>query len=153
MQSLWKVLFATFIIISSNIPLLDAQSSEKNLTYILNGANACISIETSRTTAAGTPIILALEGSTVKCTMDTQGNVFAERKLHEPPVFEIDLLSLQLRLGNDIFPLAIYEQNSLRTRVMISQPRIQLPLRISENGKEGVLRFGKLEVPVGFDRE
>ena len=64
MHRLWKVLFATFIIISSNIPLLGAQSPEKNLTYTLNGANACISIETYQATAAGTPIILALEGST-----------------------------------------------------------------------------------------
>lgn len=156
MQRLWIVLLSTVIIISLNIPLLGAQSPEKNLTYTLNGCNACISIETYRATAAGTPIILALEGSTVKCTMDAQGNVFS-RKLdpqrHEPPVFEIDQLSFQLRLENNTFPISVYETNLLRTRVMISQPRIQLPLRLSENGKEGILLFGKLEVPVRFERD
>lgn len=156
MQRLWIVLFSIFIIISLNIPLLHTQSPEKNLTYTLNGANACISIETYRATATGTPVILALHGSTVKCSMDTQGNVFPEkqnRQRHEPPVFEIDLVSLQLRLDNNIFPISVYEKNSLRTRVMILRPRIQLPLRLSENGKEGVLLFGKLEVPVGFERD
>ena len=156
MQRLLIVLISIFIIISLNISLPGAQSPEKNLTYTLNGSNACISIETYRANMTGTPVILALDGSTVRCTMDTRGNVFAEKqdpRRHEPPAFEIDLLSLQLRFGNNTFPISVYEKNTIRTRAMIAQPRIQLPLRLSENGKEGILLFGKLDVPIRFERD
>jgi hypothetical protein len=63
------------------------------------------------------------------------------------PLFTIELEKGRILLGREAHAIRVFEQNSVRTRFMLTEGAIALPLGLDGQGKAGKLRFGGLEIP------
>jgi len=126
-------------------------ATQSNLVYLQNGSSLRISIETYQAREGWTPVIVFVAGAEVSAVMDVQGRVVhawaKNNDKHIMPLFTIELDKGRILLGREAHAILIYEQNGVRTRFMIAESAIALPLSLGQGNKGGKIRFGGLEIP------
>ena len=165
-----RILVLTLLALPLVLQAAAPGATQSNLVYLQNGSSLRISIETYQAREGWTPVIVSVAGAEVSAVMDVQGRVVhfvagAEvstptngqgrvaharvKGLDKPilPLFTIELEKGRILLGREAHAIRIYEQNGVRTRFMIAEGAIALPLGLDRQGKAGTLRFGGLEIP------
>jgi hypothetical protein len=144
--------FAGALIFSASIAFGAAGSGAG--VIFSNGSSVRITIETSWTENQWTPVIVSLEGAEIPCWMNGEGQVYARpnpQKASEREIlFCLDLGTEKLQLGEKTLALKVYERNEIRTRAMLAQVRIALPVRRQADSRRFILFFGNLRLPVEF---
>jgi hypothetical protein len=165
-----RILVVTVLMSAFVVQAAVPSTSQSNYVYLLSGSNLRISIETYQTRQGWTPVTVSVAGTEVTALMDGQGRVVryvapaegstmtggtgraGHAKVHgfdKPilPLFTIELEKGRILLGREAHAIRIYEQNGVRTRFIISEGSVALPLGLDRRGKIGTLRFGGLEIP------
>jgi hypothetical protein len=145
-------------------------ATQGNWVYLQSGSNLRISIETYKTQKGWTPVIVSVAGAEVSAVMDSQGRVVhfvpgpeastvmggkgrgahaSAKGLDIPilPLFTIEIQKGRILLGRESHAIRVYEQNGVRTRLVIAESAIALPLVLDRQGKAGTLRLGGLQIP------
>jgi len=151
----------------------DRPAAQNDWVYLQSGSNLRISIETYKAQKGWTPVIVSVAGAEVSARMDGQGRVFREGTapsavMDRPrpvlpkgrvdtgwagpaagglPLFVINFEKGNIQLGRETHAIRVYEQNPVRTRLMIAEGTIALPLRMDAKSKAWQLRIGGLEIP------
>ncbi len=166
-----------FIMAALTLPFVllaaDRPAAQNDWVYLQSGSNLRISIETYKAQKGLTPVIVSVAGAEVSAVMDGQGRVYRQSSaasavmdrprpvLHkgnvgkgwvEPaaggvPLFVVNFEKGYIQLGREAHAIRVYEQNTVRTRLMIAEGTIALPLRMDAKSKAWQLRIGGLEIP------
>lgn len=146
-----RILVLTLLALPFALRAAAPSATQSNWVYLQNGSSLRISIETYQAREGWTPVIVSVAGADVSAVMDGQGRVFqAWAKGSDKyilPFFTIELEKGRILLGRESHAIRVYEQNSVRTRFVIAEGAIALPLSLGQGNKAGTLRFGGLEVP------
>ena len=161
-----------FVMAALTLPFVllaaDRPAAQNDWIYLQSGSSLRISIETYKAQKGLTPVIVSVAGAEVSAVMDGQGRVFREgtstsavagRQGPVPrkgtmrpasfavPLFVINFEKGNIQLGRETHAIRVYEQNTVRTRLMIAEGTIALPLRLDAKSKAWQLRIGGLEIP------
>ncbi len=157
------VLALPFVLMAAGRP-----AAQNDWVYLQSGTNLRISIETYKAQKGLTPVIVSVAGADVSAVMDGQGRVFREgtpvsavagrqapvsQKGATPtssfavPLFVINFEKGSIQLGRETHAIRVYEHSTLRTRLMIAEGTISLPLRRDAKSQAWRLRIGGLEIP------
>jgi len=149
------------------------KATQTDWVYLQSGSNLRISIETYKAQKGWTPVIVSVAGAQVSAVMDGQGRAFREgtvpsAEMDRPgpalrkgrvdrgwaapalgglPLFVINFEKGNIQLGRETHAIRVYEQNTVRTRLMIAEGTIALPLRLDGKSKAWNLSVGGLEIP------
>jgi hypothetical protein len=161
-----------FVMAALTLPFVllaaDRPAAQNDWVYLQNGSALRISIETYKAQKGLTPVIVSVAGAEVRAVMDGQGRVFregtptsaaagrqgpiAQKGAMRPasfgvPLFVINIEKGNIQLGRETHAIRVYEQNTVRTRLMIAERTIALPLRLDGKSEAWKLRVGGLEIP------
>jgi len=146
-----RILVVILLVLPLAAQTEDRGAIHNDWIYLHSGSNLRISIETSRAREGWTPVTVSLAGTDVSLRMDGQGRVFpgwvARAGGRGIPLFIIDIGGGIIQLEAQSHAILVYEQNAVRTRFMLAERVIELPLSLDGQGGGGALRFGGLEIP------
>jgi hypothetical protein len=128
----------------------DATRSE--WVYLQSGPGVRISIETGHARKGWTPVTVSLAGAVVSFQMDGTGHVYPDSGVgaaaRTRSLFIIDIGQGIIRLGDRSYGIKVLEQSAVRTRFMLADKAIELPVELDGQGTGGTLHFGRLEILV-----
>ncbi len=146
-----RILVAMLLVLPLASLAAGPDANRSDWVYLQNGPSVRISLETGHARKGWTPVTVSLAGTAVSLQMDPTGRVYPDRGIgaaaRMTPLFVIDIGAGVIRLGDRSYSINVFEQNAVRTRFMLTERTVELPLDLDGRDSGATLYFGRLKIP------
>ena len=126
-------------------------ANRSDWVYLQTGPSVRISMETGHARKGWTPVTVSLAGTVVSLQMDGSGRTYMDRGIgasaRMTPLFVIDIGAGVIQLGDRSYSIRVFERDAVRTRFMLTEKTVELPLDLDGQNSRAILYFGRLKIP------